>query len=84
MAPLNSSLGESAPFRNLVRELLAAGVKPTPTYFAKNGLGYTVGFGSGCAFSHGRYSRIRREEFLAAGWTHRPNRGNGRWFPPAR
>jgi hypothetical protein len=78
-------------FRARCRELLAEGVKPTATEFAKRGWpNVTVANnrlyaaqgrpacpvpGSGTCFTSGRYNTARREELLAAGWVFVPNNG---------
>lgn len=75
-------------FRDLCERLLAEGVKPTPTEFARRGWPYvTVANnrlyarqgrppcptpGSGTTWSQGRYAAIRREVLIAHGWTWRP------------
>lgn len=74
-------------FRALCEQLLAEGIKPTPTEFAKRGLGYTQGSGSGCTWTSGKYTAARREVLLAAGWHfHKYPKaryeGAGRWLPP--
>lgn len=74
-------------FRSLVNQLLDEGVKPTPTEFAKRGLGYTSHSGSGCTWNSGKYAAARREELTRRGWRYVPGRGrfpevNGRWVKP--
>lgn len=82
-------------FRGIVRGLIAEGVAPTPTEFAKRGLGYvdiprsrrsatnrkapTAVPGSQVTFIGGKYTAARREELLAAGWV---KGTNGYWQPP--
>ena len=71
-------------FRTLIRGILAEGDKPTPTLFKERGLGYTIGEGSGCTWSNGRYTTARREELTKAGWVYEPAKGrwadtHGRW-----
>lgn len=77
-----------AKFRGLCRQLLAEGIKPTATEFAKRGWPYvTVANdryygathtpcpkpGSGTTFTHGRYAVARREELQKAGYVFTPH-----------
>lgn len=75
-------------FCSLVRQLLAQGVAPTPTAFARRGWPYVkpanvrhyarnrqpvANPGSGTTWTHGRYAAARRAVLLAYGWRYVPN-----------
>lgn len=76
-------------YKSLCRKLIAEGVKPTPTEFAKRGWPYvTVANardygrkrrpiavpGSGTTWTSGKYAEARREVFREAGWKYIPSR----------
>lgn len=78
---------KQAQFRDLIRSLLDAGIKPTPTEILKRqgDNKYVIptkqqaASYSGPCFHGGDLTRIRREEFIRAGYQVQPN---GRWELP--
>jgi hypothetical protein len=78
---------KQARFRELIRFLLDNGIKPTPTEILKRQgknkfvmpTSQQTATYSGPCFYGGDLTRVRREEFIRAGW--RPKE-TGRWHPP--
>lgn len=64
-------------FRALCQSFLERGENPTPTKLAEFGYGYAADR----TLKSGRYTKVRRQELILAGWTFGEN---GRWQPPKR
>lgn len=71
-------------FRWACEHLLAKGIKPTPTELEKFDSRFVNRDGTNISLAHGRFTKIRRQEFIKAGWIFISDKGrfqNGRWEP---